>query len=189
MRRLAPALAAAALLALPGLASAQVPLPTPTPPPVVPTPTPTPPPAPVQAKGTLSLTTKGVFGAGRNAATLKGRSFSIRGVLRPYIAGEKVVVRVYRDGKKIRAKSLTPKPVPGNQAGVITLKIGAPKSGRIAIKASHAATPLLATTRARTLRLQVILPEAGPGSAGPAVHVPADPAGRAALRRAAQRRL
>jgi hypothetical protein len=168
MRRAATALAALALLALPAHAAAQTP--TPTPPPVVPTPTPTPaPPPPPPAKGTLKLTTKGVFGAGANAGTLKGRSFSIRGVLRPYVAGEKVVVRVYRDGRKIRAKTLIPQPVPGNQAGVITLKIGAPKSGRLAIQASHKATPLLGTVRAKTLRLRVVLPEAAPGQRGPAV--------------------
>jgi peptidoglycan hydrolase-like protein with peptidoglycan-binding domain len=158
MRRAATALAALALLALPAHAVAQTPAP----------PTPTPPPAP-QAKGRLALTTQGVFGAGRHAATLKGRSFTVRAVLRPYVAGQTVVMRVYRDGRKIEARTLTPQPVPGNQAAVAALRIKAGKTGAYAVKAAHAATPLLATVRSKALRLQVVRPSAGPGRRGPAV--------------------
>jgi hypothetical protein len=96
LRRAATALAGLALLALPATAAAQVPVPTPTPTPPAPTPTPTPtpPPPPPQAKGALKLTTKGAFGAGHQLATLKGHAFSIRGVLRPFVAGQKVTVRI-----------------------------------------------------------------------------------------------
>ena len=171
MRRAATALAGLALLALPATAAAQVPLPTPTPTPPAPTPTPTPTPVPVppQAKGALKLTTKGAFGAGQQLATLKGHTFSVRGVLRPFVAGQKITVRIYRNGKRINTRSFTPQPVPGNKAATFQLKVGARKSGRIAIQATHKATPLLATVRARTLRVQVVLPRALPGERSPAV--------------------
>jgi peptidoglycan hydrolase-like protein with peptidoglycan-binding domain len=170
MTRAATALAGLALLALPATAAAQVPTPTPTPTPPAPTPTPTPtPPPPPQAKGALKLTTKGAFGAGRQLATLKGRTVRIRGVLRPFVAGQKVTVRIYRNGKRIKTRSFAPKPVPGNQAATFQLRVGARKSGRLAVQATHKATPLLATVRAKTVRVQVVLPRALPGERSPAV--------------------
>jgi hypothetical protein len=161
VRRAATALAGLALLALPATAAAQV---SPTP-----TPTPTPVPQPPQAKGTLKLTTKGAFGAGAQLATLKGRAFAVRGVLRPFVAGQKVTVRISRNGKRVKTRTFRPKPVPGNQAAVFQLRVGARKSGRVAIQAFHRATPLLATVRARTVRVQVVLPRALPGERSPAV--------------------
>jgi L,D-transpeptidase catalytic domain/Putative peptidoglycan binding domain len=143
-------------------------VPTPTPPPVVPTPTPTPTPVPAPAAGKITLNANGTFN-GAHAAVLKGRSFSVRGVLRPYVAGEKVVLRVYRNGKKVRAKKLTPKPVTGNQAGVFTFKLRGTRVSRLAVKVTHEASPLLTTIRSKVLRVQVVSPAVGPGERGPAV--------------------
>jgi L,D-transpeptidase-like protein len=169
MRRAATALVVLASLALPAHAAAQVaPTPTPTPPPVVPTPTPTPPPAP--ATGKITLGAQGTFNK-PHAAVLKGHSFTVRGVLRPYVAGEKVVLRVYRDGKKVRAANVAPKPVPGNQAAVFTLKLRGTRVSRLAIKATHEASPLLATVRSKALHVQVVSPSVSPGERGPAVRL------------------
>ena len=169
MRRTATALAVLASLALPAHAAAQVaPTPTPTPPPVVPTPTPTPTPAPLAGKITLSA--QGTFNK-PHAAVLKGHSFTVRGVLRPYVAGEKVVLRVYRNGKKVRAAKLTLKPVPGNQAGVFTFRLRGTRVSRLAIKATHDASPLLATVRSKAVHVQVVSPSVAPGERGPAVRL------------------
>jgi peptidoglycan hydrolase-like protein with peptidoglycan-binding domain len=168
MRALAAAAALAAVLALPAHAAAQTPpLPVPTPTPV-PAPAPTPPPAP--AAGTLTLAPQGVFGGSKPIA-LRGHAFTVRGVLRPYVAGEKVIVRVYRNGKKIRAKAVTPKPIAGGAAGVLTLKIGDNTPGKLTIKASHAQSPALATLRAKTIRVQVLRASASFGSSGPVVRL------------------
>jgi peptidoglycan hydrolase-like protein with peptidoglycan-binding domain len=133
---------------------------------VVPTPTPVPTPPPAQGKITLSA--QGTFNK-PHAAVLKGHSFTVRGVLRPYVAGEKVVLRVYRNGKKVRAKQLMPRPVAGNQAAVFTLKVRGTKASRLAIKATHEASPLLATVRSRALHVRVVSPSVAPGQRGPAV--------------------
>jgi lipoprotein-anchoring transpeptidase ErfK/SrfK len=163
MKRAATALAVLAALAFPAHALAQGPVPTPTPVPPAPTPTPAPTPVP----GKLTLSTQGTFA--NDKAVLKGRSFTVRGVLRPYVAGEKVVLRVYRDGKKIKAKALTPKPVTGNAAGVFTLKVKSPKTGKLKIAASHKATLLLDTVRSNVLHVQVYSPAVAPGERSPAV--------------------
>jgi hypothetical protein len=165
VRRAATGLAGLTLLALPATAAAQVPTPTPTPV----APAPTPPPAPPQAKGALKLTTKGAFGAGHQLATLKGHAFSVRGVLRPFVAGQKITVRIYRNGKRVNTRTFTPQPVPGNQAATFRFRVGASKSGRMAIHAAHKATPLLATVRAKTLRVRVVPARALPGERSPAV--------------------
>jgi peptidoglycan hydrolase-like protein with peptidoglycan-binding domain len=165
MKRAATALAVLAALALPAHAFAQGPVPTPTPVPPAPTPVPTPVPAPPQGK--LALSAQGTFA--KDKAALKGHAFTVRGVLRPYVAGEQVVVRVYRNGRKIKAKAVTPQPVTGNAAGVFTLKVGATKTGKLKVAASHKATPLLATVRSNVLHVKVYSPAVAPGQRGPVV--------------------
>jgi peptidoglycan hydrolase-like protein with peptidoglycan-binding domain len=169
MKRAATALAVLVALAVPAHAFAQgpVPTPTPTPTPVPPAPTPTPTPTPAPVAGKLTLSMQGTFA--NDKAVLKGHSFIVRGVLRPYVPGEKVVLRVYRNGKKIKAKALAPKPVTGNAAGVFTLRVKTPKTGKLKIAASHKATPGLATVRSNVLHLQVYSPAVAPGERGPAV--------------------
>src|SRR5689334_24081487 len=138
--RAAGGVIALALLALPSTAAAQTP--------PAPTPTPTPAPAPVAGAITTSSPDLPVAGT-----ALTGRAFTVRVVLKPYVAGEKVTVRVYRGKRKIAVKALTPKAVAGNTAGVATLKVVSGKPGKLRITASHKATPVLATAVAKTLRV------------------------------------
>ena len=89
--------------------------------------------------------------------------------MKPYVAGEGAVLRVYRGKKKILAKSLTFKPVDGGAAGVATVKVSSKVAGSLAIKVSHKATPAVGTLRAKTLRVNIVRPYANTGSSGPAV--------------------
>ena len=56
-------------------------------------------------------------------AALAGRSFTARVVMKPFVADESAVLRVYRGKKKILVKSLTFKAVDGGTAGVATFKV------------------------------------------------------------------
>src|SRR4051812_37312401 len=70
------------------------------PPPTTPVPAPTTPvPAPAPARGTLRVTLEKVNG--KSAAILSGQRFRVRGTVRPYVAGQKVVVRFYRGDRKL----------------------------------------------------------------------------------------
>jgi lipoprotein-anchoring transpeptidase ErfK/SrfK len=149
-----PALALLGVLALPATAAAQTP------------PTPTPPPAPAPATAALSLSAKGGL---TKTAALAGRSFTARVVMKPYVAGEGAVLRVYRGKRKIKVKSLKFKPVAGGTSGVAELKVGSKRSGTVTLKASHRATPGLATVVAKPVKVSVVNAYAGPGSKGPAV--------------------
>jgi peptidoglycan hydrolase-like protein with peptidoglycan-binding domain len=124
-------------------------------------------PASAQTPPTLKLSAQDVFGT----TALTGRSFTARVVLRPYVAGEQVTVRVYRNGRKIRVKALTPKPVNGGTAAVATLRVKSAKPGRVLLRASHKATPALPTLRSKTVGVDVVRPSAGPGARGPAVRL------------------
>ena len=155
MRR--SALALLGMLALPATAAAQTPPPAPAPAPA---------PAPPAATATLSVAVKGGL---TTTAALAGRSFRARVVMKPFVANEGAVLRVYRHNKKLRVKSLTFKPVAGGAAGVAEFKLSSKFSGTLKLKASHRATPGLATTVAKPVKVRVVRAYAGPGSQGPAV--------------------
>jgi peptidoglycan hydrolase-like protein with peptidoglycan-binding domain len=161
MRSAAPALGAVFALALTSTAAAQ------TPPPA---PTPTPPPPAPPAAGSLTTSALGVF-AGTHPTAITGRSFSVRIVLRPYVAGQTVTVRVYRGARKLAAHALTPQPVAGNTAAVATLEVKTATPGTLTIKASHRATPALATVVAKPLHVRALRPYAVPGARGPLVRL------------------
>jgi peptidoglycan hydrolase-like protein with peptidoglycan-binding domain len=158
MTRPALALVLLAALALPAQAAAQVP-PVPTPAP------PAPPPVPTAA---LSITAQDVLG-GRTPAALAGRAFTARVVMKPFVANEGAILRVYRGSKKLKVKTLTFKPVAGGTSGVATFKVSSKVSGKLTLRASHRATPGLATAVAKPVRVTIVRAYAGPGSRGPAV--------------------
>lgn len=146
-----------ALGVLPATASAQTPPPAPTPAP----------PAPAPATATMTVSALDTL----DGAAFTSRSFTARVVMKPYVANETAVLRVYRGNKKIRVKTLTFKPVAGGTAGVATLKVKSAKAGTIALRASHAATPGLGTVRTKTTKVTVVRPFATNGARGPAVRI------------------
>jgi lipoprotein-anchoring transpeptidase ErfK/SrfK len=160
------ALALLGVLALPATAAAQTPPPAPTPTPPPAAPTPAPPPA---ATAKLSVSAQGGLTA---TAALAGRAFTARVVMKPYVANEGAVLRVYSSPahpKKIKVKSLTFKPVNGGTAGVAEVRVSSRIPRTLILKASHRATAGLATTVAKPAKVSVVNAYAGPGSKGPAV--------------------
>jgi peptidoglycan hydrolase-like protein with peptidoglycan-binding domain len=146
-----------------------------TPPALTPTPTPTPTPAPAApapapAPGAMSLTLERVHRVGRDDVVLRGDRVRVRGVVRPYVPGQTVVVGLYRGRSKLAAKSVAVRPVPGGPNGgfVVTLK---PRKGRLTVRASHRATTAQAAMVAKPRRLVVLTPHAAPGAHGAIVRL------------------
>ncbi len=137
-------LALALLLALPATASAQT-----------------------RPEPTLKVSVSDVYGS----TALTGRSFTARVVMRPFVAGETVTLRLYRGSRKIRVKALTPKSVAGGAAGVATLKVKSNTPGRLRVAASHKGTAVLKPLVAKPVRLTAVRPSAGPGAKGAAVRL------------------
>jgi lipoprotein-anchoring transpeptidase ErfK/SrfK len=129
---------------------------------------PAPAPAPAPATGKLSLTLEKVNG--RSAAILAGDRFRVRGTVKPYVAGQTVVVRFYRGERKIATKKVTVRSTKaGNGSFVLGYKTGRP--GHITVRASHRATAALATLVAKGHGVDVLPLRATPGSKGLAVRV------------------
>jgi hypothetical protein len=108
---------------------------------------PTPPAAPAAPAppATLSLA------AERDGAALAGSRFRVAGRLTPAVAGEKVVVRVYRRGRKVAAKS-----VAVDAEGRYATRLEQRRSGRVLVRASHRATPAAGTAVARGVAVDVL---------------------------------
>lgn len=155
----------AAALAAAGSASAQS---TTTPPASTTAPPATTTPAPVPAEGTLSLTLEKVNG--RSASILAGDRFRVRGTVKPYVPGQKVVVRFYRGKRKLAVKQVTVRSAKGGN-GAFVLGYKARKAGHITVRASHRATAELATLVAKGRGVDVLPLHASPGSKGLAVRV------------------
>jgi len=125
-------------------------------------------PAPAPATGTLGLTLEKVNG--KSSTILAGDRFRIRGAVKPYVAGQSVVVRFYRGEKKIATKKVTIAKG-GGTTGSFVLGYRATKAGHITVRASHRATAALATLVAKGRGVDVLPLRALPGSKGLAVRV------------------
>jgi peptidoglycan hydrolase-like protein with peptidoglycan-binding domain len=132
-------------------------------------PTTAPVPAPAPAKGTMTLTLEKVNG--KSAAVLDGQRFRVRGTVKPYVAGQKVVVRFYRGSKKLSSKSVTVKGKAGASTGSFVLGFTAKKAGHITVRASHRATAQLTTLVAKGKGVDVLPLRAAAGSKGLAVRI------------------
>ena len=90
--------------------------------------------------------------------------------MRPFVAGQKIQVRVSRNGKRVKTRRMTLRPGP-NGTGVFQLSLSSAKAGRIAVIALHKPTPQLERLRSRAVRVRVLFPSAPPGASGAVVRL------------------
>jgi L,D-transpeptidase catalytic domain len=96
---------------------------------------------------------------------LKGDSVKVTGTLKPYVAGQKVLVELLRSGKKLSQDT-----VDVRSGGAFTARVRAKRDGALAIRVTHKNSAELkkATTR---LGLTAIVPSAHVGSHGAKVRL------------------
>jgi peptidoglycan hydrolase-like protein with peptidoglycan-binding domain len=136
-----------------------------------PTRTPTPTPAPAQVapvSGHLALSIQHAHG--RPAFALAGERVVTRGVVVPFVAGQKVVVRFYRNGRKVQVKQVSVLPV-GNGAGQFHVGYTSAKPGVVSVRAAHAASPQMGAFTATSANVRFVSAELAPGGGGPAVRL------------------
>jgi L,D-transpeptidase catalytic domain/Putative peptidoglycan binding domain len=102
----------------------------------------------------------------RDRAVVAGATLRVAGRLRPGVAGERVVVRVRRGGRKIAVKA-----VKVDKAGAYRLRIRAGGTGTVTVSASHRRTAALGTAVARPLRVDVLPRRVAGGQRGRAVRL------------------
>jgi hypothetical protein len=154
------ALAAALVLLAPAAAAAQQPVPPPPPPPAAP------PPPPPPAAIALALNPAHVLHAGKDPIILQGHSVVLNGQMTPPVLGQRVDLRVFRDGKKRRTRHAVTA-----ADGRFSLRISKPSAGRLSVRASHAATPQLGAGRARKVTVAIVAPRASAGLRSPLVRL------------------
>jgi lipoprotein-anchoring transpeptidase ErfK/SrfK len=114
-------------------------------------------------QGTLRLKVeKTLRDTGRHIALTRD-AWRLRGEMRPYVAGQTVVVRFFRQGKRIHQQTEHLKPIQGGKVGMFQTPFRSKREGPIKITAVHYKTPELLTTRSNKQRVFVIKPVAGHG--------------------------
>jgi hypothetical protein len=125
----------------------------------------TPPPA-VPVAAHVRLATPGV--QGRQTFLLTGERLVVSGVVQPFVAGQKVVVRFARDGRPVATSTVSVLPA-SNGTGRFRLGYSSPRQGLVAVSAVHAATPQMAAFAARAASVRFVEADMREGARGPGV--------------------
>jgi lipoprotein-anchoring transpeptidase ErfK/SrfK len=112
----------------------------------------------VPVQGTLKLQAQKVHRNGERKIALTRTAWRVRGVLTPYVTGQQVVVRFYRDGRKVHEQVEQPQPIRGGTAGEFRTPFESRRAGRVAVEAVHLATPEMDTVRSEKVRVNVMTP-------------------------------
>jgi L,D-transpeptidase catalytic domain len=140
-----------ALLAAPAFAVAQEPEPELTEPPVV------------QVKTTIKLGFTGLT----NRQVLGGTSWTIKGRVSSFVAGQNVVLTITRRGRKLITRTLAIKQ--DGSVGRFALPMKLNQGGRLTIRASHTETPEMAAAQSSAMHVRVVSRSARAGDRGLAV--------------------
>lgn len=109
-----------------------------------------------------------VHGRGGRRFVLAGERLSLRGVVKPFVEGERVTVRVRRSDGGVMTRSLSLEAGNGG-AGRFRLKIPDRRPGTVTVRVSHALTASLGAFSSGPLRVKVLSPDLRYGSRSPAV--------------------
>jgi hypothetical protein len=147
------------------LAPAAAAAPAPTPPIAA---TPAPPVPPPSAPGQINLVVQRAFG--KPAFVLSGGKLVLRGVVVPYVGGQKVKVSFYRDGRKVDVKTVSVVAI-GNGAGQFHIHYSSGSAGIVQARAVHYQTPQQAAFAGKSQQVHVASPNLSPGAKGPSVRL------------------
>ena len=125
----------------------------------------TPPPA-AAVTAHVKLATSGVHG--HQAFLLTGERLVVSGVVRPFVAGQKVVVHFTRDGRPVATSLVSVLPA-SNGTGHFRLGYASPRQGLVAVSATHAATPQMGAFTARATSVRFVEGDMREGARGPGV--------------------
>jgi peptidoglycan hydrolase-like protein with peptidoglycan-binding domain len=127
-----------------------------------------PPPPPVPVSGRIQLVVQRAFG--NPPFVIAGERMVVRGIVVPYVAGQKVKVSFYRDGRKVQVKTVSVLAV-GNGAGQFHIGYSSAGQGLVQARAAHYATPQQAAFTGRSKSVRFVSGALGPGAHGPSVRL------------------
>ena len=88
--------------------------------------------------------------------------------MKPYVAGQSVVVNFARDGREVATRTVAVQPAAGG-AGSFRLGYASRRPGVVRVRATHAATPQMAAFTAQAAGVRFIAPDMREGARGPGV--------------------
>jgi peptidoglycan hydrolase-like protein with peptidoglycan-binding domain len=126
----------------------------------------TPPPAPAAGQMTVVVDHVGKF-----ATTLTGKRWHVRGDVVPYVEGQQVVVRFFRDGKKFLAKRAAVKPGKSGKAGHFKVSLSTNVSGKVTVRVTKEATATQVAIKAPAQQVMVLPDHVTLGATGNGVRI------------------
>ena len=109
----------------------------------------------------MTLTAQKVMRDSGRRVALTRTSWRVRGELRPFVPGQTVVVRFFRNGRKIHEQTEQLRSIRGGAAGEFLTWFRSRSAGRVVVSAVHLATPELDTVRSEKVRVNVMRPVLG----------------------------
>ena len=109
----------------------------------------------------MTLTAQKVMRDSDQRVALTGTSWRVRGELRPFVPGQTVVVRFFRNGRKLDEQTEQLKSIRRGAAGEFLTPFRSRSAGRVVVSAVHLATPELDTVRSEKVRVNVMQPVLG----------------------------
>lgn len=122
--------------------------------------------APVAA--TVSVSMKGVRGRGRRRFALVGEKVVVKGVVRPFVAQQRLEARIRRADGKMTSRGVSIVAGAGG-AGRFSFKIPDGRAGNVRVDISHAPTERMEGFSIAPISLRVRSPDLFPGQRGPVV--------------------
>jgi hypothetical protein len=159
--------ACAALLVAAPAASAQLPDPG-QPPPTQPTPPTTPAPTPAEGKGSIEIAS-GLSDKGKRYVAA-GQRIRLSGRVKPFVAGQKVIVQLYRGRKRVGSRTVdVVQAQDGNGAFAVVFRVKS--AGNYTVKARHQGTDQQARFTMANKRFQALKGSVGSGSGRTRIHL------------------
>ena len=109
----------------------------------------------------MTLTAQKVMRDSGRRVALTRTSWRVRGELRPFVPGQTVVVRFFRNGREIHEQTEQLRSIRGGAAGEFLTWFRSRSAGRVVVSAVHLATPELDTVRSEKVRVNVMRPVLG----------------------------
>jgi len=125
------------------------------------------PPAAAPASAGLTLAAGHVNGS--VGAIVSDWSWTVHGTIAPYVAGQRITLHVFRNGRRIAAATLAIRRDGDRGTFARALRIGG--VGRISVRAIHYATPAQGLLVSRAYSLWLVAPQAQPGESSYAVRI------------------
>ncbi len=120
-------------------------------------------PGPVHA--TLHLSSPDAFAVGGHLVTVPRRVIHVVGVVRPYVAGKTVLVKVFLGRRRIKADTLSINAEHGGASGRFTESLSSPGVGELTVQVGHTRNAAMGALLARS-HIAALDERAGFGSRG-----------------------